>query len=116
MLGNIGTLPNERTGEGQMKLDKWKHLATQECDLNILMEHNKYMDLLPEQETLEYLTGGWWNGTMCHLAFLRAPNRELRTLDNQEWLQSLRTENVHVSNRRGDQIRANENRGDSHLR
>jgi len=34
MLGNIGTLPKERTGEGQMKLDKWKHLATQECDLN----------------------------------------------------------------------------------
>ena len=60
-------------------MDKWKHLATQECDLNILTEHNKYMDF-PDHETLESLTRGWWNGTMCRSMFLREPNRELRTL------------------------------------
>jgi len=38
------------------------------------------MDLLPEHESLESLTRGWWNGTMCRSTFLREPNRELRTL------------------------------------
>ena len=38
LRGNIGTLPNERTGKGKEKIDKWKVLATREVDVNMLCE------------------------------------------------------------------------------
>ena len=40
LIGNIGTLPNEQTGHGKLKVDKWKNLATQNIDLNVISELN----------------------------------------------------------------------------
>ena len=80
LVGNIGTLPNEHTGYGKIKIDKWKNLATKNIDLNIISELNKDMGMLPRDEKLENLTKGWWNGLMCRLTFLKETDRAIRTL------------------------------------
>ena len=65
---------------GKIKIDKWKNLVTKNIDLNIISELNKDMGLLPDEETIESITEGWWNGLMCPLAFLREPDRAIRAL------------------------------------
>ena len=64
LIGNIGTLPSEDSGYGKIKIDKWKQLATKNCDINILSEINKDMQMIPERERLENITRGWWEGTL----------------------------------------------------
>jgi len=59
IIGNIGTLPNEAPGYGKIKIDQWKQLATNNCDINILSELNKDMMMLKDDERLEGLTKGW---------------------------------------------------------
>ena len=79
LIGNIGTLQNERTGYVKNKIDNWKNLATTNIDLNIISGLNKDMGMLPHEEKLENITKGWWNG-MCRLAFLKEIDRAIRTL------------------------------------
>ena len=71
MVGNLGTLPNERTGHGKIKIDKWKNLVTQNIDLNIISELNKDMGMLPQEDRIESIAKGWWDGLMCRSACSR---------------------------------------------
>ena len=64
-------MPNETTGYGKIKIDKWKQLATNNCDINIL------------NERLEGLTKGWWEGSMCQSSFLKEEDRAIRTKRQQ---------------------------------
>ena len=38
------------------------------------------MGLLPQEDKIESITKGWWDGLMCRSAFLREPDRALCTL------------------------------------
>jgi len=77
VVGNIGTLPNERNGMGLWKVDIWRRLVM-DCDINLLSEINKDMGVVPEHETLEHLTRTWWKGTMCRSAYLQEDERIFR--------------------------------------
>lgn len=69
VVGNIGTLPSPGTALGSWKIDAWRDLVMT-CDVNILTEINKDMMKVKEEEKIESIAKGWWQGMMVRTEFL----------------------------------------------
>ena len=57
IMGNINTLPCENN---RHKLDLWKDIVSNNCDINIVVETNKDMRKVYENDKTFSLIKGWW--------------------------------------------------------
>mmetsp|Transcript_8494 Transcript_8494/g.16012 ORF Transcript_8494/g.16012 Transcript_8494/m.16012 type:complete len:1891 (+) Transcript_8494:4302-9974(+) len=81
-LGNIGTLPSQRSMLGQLKLDRWRDLVL-DGDVHLISEINKDLGCASEQDQLDELVKGWWRGPMCRVEYLHESDYYYREVHQQ---------------------------------
>ena len=85
LIGNIGTFPNEGTGQGKLKMDVLKHLCTSsDADMILLNEHNMNLHNTVQEKRPNSIMSKWKQNSIGHFVQFeeekdrRAFNRETK--------------------------------------
>ena len=87
VIGNIGTFPNEGTGQGKMKMDTLKHLYTSsDADMILLNEHNMNIRNITQEQRPDSIMNEWKNNSLGKFVqFHEEREEEVRTNDRREY-------------------------------
>ena len=67
LIGNIGTFPNEGTGQGKLKMDVLKHLYTSsDADMILLNEHNLNLHNTTQEKRPNNIMAEWKQNSIGH--------------------------------------------------